>query len=270
MTITRSVWALAPGMLLALVFAVCAHASETQGWKTQDLHMHQAVDLPELSSLSAPRDVTVNVLLHNNPSTHHVNFVRWSDGSNVKQSVAVNWTGDGSPEQAFSVTLHLDPKLFDHDGWREVRITTNKDKPEREFTTTRLPVYVTGSGKSVENYAWSGSNAGRCGGGAWYPDLSSNYRVAFVDCRDVQTTQARALHAGDVIRVKAQDGGLYANIDPHFHAGDPGQQVIVNGAANSWKTVTIPSGLAPGPHKLHLRSQTGVEAGAFVLSFTTA
>jgi hypothetical protein len=258
---------IAAGVLLS---APTARGSEVQAWKTQDLHMHQAVDLPELSTLSAPRDVTVNVLLHNNPTSHHVNFVRWSDGSNVKQSVSVNWTGNATPEQAFTVTLHLDPAKFDHDGWREVRITTNKDKPDREFTTTRIPVYVTGSGKSVENYAWSGSNAGRCGGGSWYPDLSSNYRIAFVDCRDIQTTQTRPLVAGDTIRVKAQDGGLFANLDPHFHAGDPGQPMVVNGAANTWKTVTIPAGLAPGVHKLHIRSQTGVEAGAFVLSFTVA
>jgi hypothetical protein len=254
------------------VLAVCAipaSASETQGWKSQDEHIHQNVLLPELSSVSAPVDVQVKLLLHNNLTSRHINYIRWSDGSNVKQVVPLNVTGDGSSEQPFSATLHLDPKLFDHDGWRELRVTTNYDKPSRtEFTTTRLPVFVTGSGKSVENYAWKGgSDVGRCGGGAWYSDLSSNYRIVFIACPDVQMAQQRDLFAGDKIRVKAQDGGLFCNLDPHFHAGDPGIVLVANGAANTWTTLTIPGGLVPGAHKLHCRSQTGVEAGAFVLDF---
>ncbi len=72
------------------------------------------------------------------------------------------------------------------------------------------------------------------------------------------------------MRVKfqgAQSG--QANVDPHFHAGDAGLALDQNLAGNNtWTSVTIPAGLAPGAHKLVLRGRFGSEAGVYVLPFT--
>ena len=268
--------------VLALVFTTVALASvqEVQGWKSIDTHIHTQADVPMLQTLSAPVTVPVTTLLHNQCGAA-LTFIRWSDGSNIKQTVPVSVIGDCSSEQVITTNLTLDPALFDASGWRELRITSNIGSPEREFTTTRYPVNVV-NGKPKSNYAWDGVGAGRCGGGAWYPD--TDYRVVFVDCRDVQRSLTGVWHPGDRIRVKFQDGIGAANWDPHFHAGDFGiPQEIAGNAPNKWLTVTVPAfsaaqpgfpGFAPGWHKLHLRALGTTdslgEAGAYVLNLYVA
>jgi hypothetical protein len=248
------------------VTATGASAFEVQGWKTQDQHIHETFAMPFFTTISAPVTLQVDDLLHNAPTIEHVNFVDLQDQGTTISKASVSVWGDGSPEQRFSATVTIDPAKFAHSGWQEVRVRSNIDKPDREFPTTRLCLFIN-NGKSRSDYCGGPGVQGRCGGGAWYPDIPSNYRIIFIDCRDVALTQTRDLFAGDKIRVKAQDGGLFCNVDPHFHAGDPGIVLLANGAANTWTTLTIPGGLAPGAHKLHCRSQTGVEAGAFVLDF---
>jgi hypothetical protein len=264
--------------LFSLFFAPGAVASvqEVQGWKSINTHIHTQADVPMLGTLSARVTVPVTTLLHNQCGTA-LTFVRWSDGTNVKQSVPLSVTGDCSSEQVITTNLTLDPAKFDASGWRELRITSNIGFPEREFTTTRYPVNVV-NGLAKSDYAWDGVGAGRCGGGAWYPD--TEYRVAFVDCRDVQKSLTGVWHPGEKIRVKFEDGIGAANWDPHFHAGDFGiAQAIPGNAPNKWLTITIPQfspaapgvpSFGPGWHKLHLRSlgtsDNLGEAGAYVLN----
>jgi hypothetical protein len=262
----RLVTLLFGALAILLATAALASAYEVQGWKTQDQHIHETFTMPFFQTISSPTVLQVNDLLHNAPTNEHVSFVDLQDQGNTISKAAVSIWGDSSPEQRFSATVTIDPAKFAHSGYQEVRVRSNIDKPDREFTTTRLCLNIQ-NGKSRSDYCGGPTVAGRCGGGAWYPDIPSNYRIIFVDCRDVALTQTRDLFAGDKIRVKAQDGGLFCNLDPHFHADDPGMVLVANGAANTWTTLTIPGGLAPGPHKLHCRSQTGVEAGAFVLDF---
>ncbi|MGZ4275319.1 MAG: hypothetical protein ACXVFK_01480 [Solirubrobacteraceae bacterium] len=234
-------------------------------------HIHTDVCLPFLKTLSAPADIDVRSLLHNSDST--ARFVRWSDGSNVKQSVAVNWHPGPVMEASRYDTLHLDPALFDADGWRELRITTDANDPVkgRWYTTSRYCVFVQGSGKARSDYCGGPTTSGRCGWAGWYGD----YFNVYVDCRDYNRVLTGPLHAGDTLRVKFQDARGVATIDPDFHHDNPGQ-VIYDGAGNdTWRTITIPAGLAPGPHKLHLRTEqtrtsspAGTFAGAGVLTFT--
>jgi hypothetical protein len=268
--------------LLALVFATEAHAStqEVQAWKSIATHIHTAADVPMLQTLAAPITVPITTLLHNQCGTT-LDYVRWSDGSNVKQIVPLSVAGDCSSEQVITTNITLDPAKFDASGWRELRITSNIDVPEREFTTTRYPVNVV-NGKPRSDYAWDGVGAGRCGGGGWYPD--TDYRVVFVDCRDVRKSLSGVWHPGEQVRVKFQDGVGAATWDPHFHAGDFGfVQPIPGNAPNTWLTITIPQfsllplgskAFAPGWHKLHLRALGTTdnlgEAGAYVLSLYVA
>lgn len=262
-------------LILSLValFASAAIASatpyEVQDWQTQDRHAHLSADLPMLETLSSPRTVTFTVLLHNQPAATHVAWLELQDQGTSMVKIPLNVYGNGQSEQKFTVDVPLDPAKFAHSGWQEMRTRLNIDKPVRTFTTGRVAVNVQ-NGKSVSNYSGGPTVAGRCGGGAWYGDIPGNYRIIFVDCRDHYAANTRPLVPGDKIRVKSQDGELYANIDPHFHAGDVGIPLITGGKPNTWTTLTIPAGLAPGVHKLHFRSQTGIEAGAYVMTFTTA
>lgn len=263
--------ALGLALLVTLTLATAAMATpyEAQGWKTQDQHIHLIGDVPMLETLSAPTTLHMTILLHNAPTNEHVSFLDAQDQGTTISKVSLNIFGDNSKEQRIPVDITVDPAKFAHSGWQELRLRANIDKPDREFPTSRICVNIQ-NGKSLSNYCGGPTVAGRCGAGAWYPDIASNYRIIFVDCRDQYTANARPLVPGDKVRIKSQDGDLYANIDPHFHDGDAGIPLVVKGAANKWTTVTIPAGLAPGVHKLHMRSQTGVEAGAYVMTFTTA
>ena len=171
------------------------------------------------------------------------------------------------------MNLRIDPAQFAASGWREVRITANRGTPEREFTTSRLCLFVK-NGKSRSDNCNSGpegqpQEAGRCGGGSWYPQ--PEYRIVFIDCRDMQTMQTEHMQGGERIRVKGQDGPLTVTLDPSFHANpqNPGRVLLSNASADTWHTVTIPSDLSEGIHKLHSRAmatETG-EAGVHVQSF---
>jgi hypothetical protein len=257
--------------LFTVLFAAAAMAVpfSEQGWKTQDQHIHVEGDVPMLQTVSSPTTLHLTVLLHNNPSIFHVNFLDLQDQGTEIAKVPLNVFGQNSLSQSFPVDVTLDPNKFAHSGWQELRIRANIDKPDREFPTSRVCVNIQ-NGKSVSNYCGGPTVAGRCGSGAWYPDIPSNYRIVFVDCRDVNKAIHGTYAAGDKIRVKFQDGAGYVSVDPDFHHGNPGIVIGSNMAPNKWLTVTVPSGLAPGAHKLHLRSQTGVEAGAYVMTFNVA
>lgn len=259
-----------------LLLVVCSTASasteEVQGWRTSNDHIHTQFNAPMLGTLSSSLTVPVTTLLHNRAGGR-LTFVRWADGSNVKQTVSLNVVGTGAPEQSVVTNLTLNPSSFDASGWREARVTSNfvDTNGDREFTTTRTCIFVV-NGKSRSDYCAAGTttsvtSAGRCGGGAWY--AATEYSVAFVDCRDVKTAQTRSLVAGDTIRVKAQAGSLNVHLDPAFHAGNPGTVLLANGPTGTWRTITIPSGLAAGTHKLHVRDQrSNGEAGVYTLLFT--
>jgi hypothetical protein len=262
-TVQRLAIALAIALLIwVLIFLVvsCARGEEAQGWLTDDVHIHTIWDLPNLSILDKPLTVPVTTLLHN--QTAHLAFVRWSDGSNVIESIKTPVQGDGTGEQKIPVNFTLDPARFANSGWQEVRFTSNIDKPQREYTTTRLCLFVV-NGKKRSDYCGGPTVAGRCGAGAWYPD--TKYLVVFVDCRDVnRSLRGPAFSPGDKIRVKFQDGLGQATVDPHFHMGDRGTVIARDLPKNTWTTVTLPP-LSPGAHKLHLRSTARGEAGAYVL-----
>lgn len=261
--------------MAALGLTACDIPQEQQAWQTQNSHLHVSWDkLNMLDTLDAPRQVPLRVLFHNNPGT--LTFVRWSDGSAVKQVIRTDWTPGGDQSEAVypgDLTLTIDPAKFDASGWREVRITANRGEPEREFTTSRLCVFVE-NGKPRSDYcntgpAGSPQAAGRCGGGSWYP--VPEYRIVFIDCRDVKRAQEQPTRGGDTFRIKAQDGPLTATLDPAFHTGNEGRVLLRDAAANTWHTVRIPADIAPGVHKLHMRATapaTG-EAGVHVLTFLT-
>jgi hypothetical protein len=260
------------GLMIGL--AGCAVPQEQQGWQNADSHLHVSwadERMNNLGTLDEAVDLKVTVLFHNNPGT--LTFVRWSDYSDVRQRVDTDWTPGGDQHEArLDVNLRIDPAQFAASGWREVRITANRGEPEREFTTSRLCLFVK-NGKSRSDNCNTGpegdpQSAGRCGGGAWYPE--PEYRIAFIDCRDMQTMQTRELQGGDRIRVKGQDGPLTVTLDPAFHASppNPGRELLRGGSANTWHTVTIPSDLSPGVHTLHSRAMaSNGEAGVHVQKF---
>lgn len=255
-------------IMAALAVAVPAHADmEVQGWQTADDHIHTSVPINMLETISAPRPIVVTTLLHNR-SGGNLTFVRWSDQNGIKETVKMSVPGTGESEQRIYTNLTINPALVSTSGWTEIRVTSNfvDNAGKREFTTTRLCVNIQ-NGKSVSNFCGGPTTSGRCGGGAWY--TATDYSVATVDCRDINTAQTRPLVAGDTIRVKAQAGVAMVNLDPAFHVGNPGTALLVNGVKGTWHTITIPAGLAPGTHKLHIRDQrTNGEAGAYVLVFT--
>ncbi len=216
-----------------------------------------------LQTLSSPLVMPVTTLLHH--EVEPLSYVRWSDGSNVKQRVDIEVQGDGSDEQRVVTELTLDPAKFDASGWREVRITSNMAGSRREFTTTRTCVFVV-NGKSRRDYCGGPTVAGRCGGGAWYPDTL--YRIVMVDCRDVAKAQTGSFNPGDTVRVKFQNGPGFANLDPAFHAGNPGTVLGADLAMDKWQKITIPTDAPAGAHKLHLRATGAGAAGAYVLAFT--
>jgi hypothetical protein len=250
---------------LALAAAAPALAGEAQGWQTDSKHIHTVWVGNEFENLAAPRQLPVTTLFHNRNPGDKVTFVRWSDGSNVKQSVSTNFVATGASEESFTVNLKLDPAAFDASGWREVRVTSNVALTDgtREFSTTRWCVFVNNS-KPRSDYCGGPAMQGRCGGGAWY--TQTQYLVAFVDCRDVQRAATTGFRPGDTIRVKAQHAGsrLLSTWDPAFHSGNPGVGAQNLPGSNTWQRVTVPP-LAPGVHKLHLRDNYAGFSGAYVL-----
>jgi hypothetical protein len=236
-----------------------------EGWHAtssppSQVHAHEGFQAPMFQTISGCMSVPVTTLFHNNPST--AQWIRWSDGSNVKQVIDYpDWTPGAVFEATRVDTLNICQSQFDSWGWREVRVTENNGSP-RDFGTTRWCVWVPNNGKSRSDYCGGPTVAGRCGGGWWYEDLA--YSIVFVDCRDVNIVQTRNLVAGDKIRAHAQAGTLIARLDPDFHYGNEGTAAaFVNGA---W---TVPSGLAPGTHRLHMRDgRSNGEAGVYVLVFT--
>jgi hypothetical protein len=264
---------------LPLLVAAClllapssiAHAIEIQAWDSDpnfspsQQHIHATDTLTQFQRISGTTQFQVTVLLHN--STAHINWVRWGCESSVKQYVPVNWQGTGAHEERFGpVTLSISPSQCPG-LYREIRVTANADRipltNNRAFTTTRTCLQM---GTSGTNYCGGPTQAGRCGGGAWYE--ATEYSIARVDCRDVATMQSRPLRPGvDTIRVDAQAGSVFAHIDPGFHAFNPGIAVVSNGGT-SWRTFTVPAGLAPGPHKLVVRDRrTNGEEGVAVFGF---
>lgn len=254
--------------LTLLSVSAPVHAdTEVQGWRTTNDHIHTSVPLDMLATISAPTPINVTTLLHNRVGGT-LTFVRWSDQSGIRQVVKMSVTGTGESEQRVVTPLTIDPALIPTSGYTEIRVTSNfvASDGSREFTTTRLCLNIV-NGKTRKDYCGGPTVAGRCGGGAWY--TATDYSVATVDCRDIKTTQTRPLVAGDTIRVKAQSGSLMVNLDPAFHVGNPGTSLLAGGVKGTWHKVTIPTGLTPGVHKLHVRDQrTNGEAGAYVLTFT--
>ena len=89
-------------LFVSLVAAQAAHAGtqEVQGWLTPDIHVHTTFDAPMLQTLSSPLVMPVTTLLHH--EVEPLSYVRWSDGSNVKQCVDVGVQGDAGAHR-----LHL-------------------------------------------------------------------------------------------------------------------------------------------------------------------
>lgn len=260
--------------LLALATMACAlpasaSAIEVQAWKTANSHIHTIDCVQQFQTISAPLRCPLTTLLHNSDET--VTFTRWSDYSSVIQSIPMLWQPGVVSEAIRTDTFTLDPASVAASGWREVRWTSNADSPTRAFTTTRECLWIV-NGKRRSDNCGGPTTAGRCGGGGWYPDPPDNYLISTIDCRDV--ARAQSWHAGDRIRVRFQGSGNHgeANIDPRFHQGDAGVVLATNlVGGNAWTTVTIPAGLAPGPHRLVLRDvwKNGNE-GVYVQPFTLA
>jgi len=248
---------------------------EAQGWRTVNDHIHTACQLPMLSKLDSFVSTSCTTLLHNRVGGE-LTFLRWGDETNVIEYFPMSVVGTGESEQKVVTNITMNPAKFTKSGWREIRVTSNfvASNGDREFTTTRVCVFVA-NGNPRSDYCNKGeagvspTAAGRCGAGAWY--AATLYSVVFVDCRDVWKSLTRSLSAGDTIRVKAQTGTglLYVNLDPVFHANNPGTPLIVGVPSGTTATVTIPSGLSPGLHKLHMRDERlNGEAGIYVLPFT--
>jgi hypothetical protein len=257
--------------LSAIALASCSQTTpfEAQAWLNSDNHIHTEIaDAPMLVTVSSPQPMHVTTRLHNRVG--QLTFVDTQYGPSGTQLEKHSYSdrfGNGTPEQVFQDTFTIDPAKFPNSGWQEIRVRSNiMENGRREFTTTRLCADIQ-NGKPRSDYCGGPATEGRCGSGAWYDDIQ--YRIVFVDCRDVARALLGTAHkAGDQVRVKMQDGPGIATIDPKFHAGDPGRVIASNIPANTWTTVTIPGGLSRGPHKLHLRAMGGLEAGVYVLPFT--
>jgi hypothetical protein len=246
---------------------------ESQAWDG-DEHVHTAACFPMLDTLSAAVDLDVVTLLHDNDG--RLTFVRWSDGSNVKQSVSMSVTPGPVNEYRRTDVLRLDPASFDASGWREVRLTSNVQDPAkgRWYTTTRWCVFVQ-NGKSRSDYCGGPTVQGRCGAAGWY----GQYFNVYMDCRDYARRDA-PVSGRWCPRVKFEHERGVATIDPHFHASppDPGVVVYDGPGSNTWRPVCIDTtGLINGPHKLHVRTEhtrtsapAGTFAGALVVPFTVA
>ncbi|MBA3688456.1 MAG: hypothetical protein H0W81_06480 [Chloroflexi bacterium] len=246
-----------------------AGAEEVQGWKTDTEHVHTTFNLVQNQAISGTVPVTITSLCHNNLST--ITFVRIAVQSTVVAVDNADHRCTGAVEETFTTTLNLTASQSSFQGYNEVRVTTNVVRPggEREFTTSRTCLNFQ-NGKAAGNYCGGPTQAGRYGGGAWYMDVAGNYLLSTVDGRDLAYLQTHPVPGGYRVRVRFQ-GATYgqANVDPRFHAGDPG--LVLNQSLagnNAWTYVDIPAGLAPGAHKLVLRGRFGSEAGVYVLPFT--
>jgi hypothetical protein len=253
--------------------AAGADAVESQAWDG-DEHIHTGTCFPMLDTLSAPVDLDVVTLLHNNNG--RLTFVRWSDGSAVKQSISMSVAPGPVNEYRRTDVLRLDPARFDRSGWREVRLTSNVEDPVkgRWYTTTRFCVFVR-NGKSRSDYCGGPTVQGRCGAAGWYGE----YLNVFMDCRDYARRDA-PVSGTWCPRLKFEHERGIATVDPHFHASppDPGLVMYSGPGSNSWRSVCIDTRrLGNGPHVLHARTEhartsapVGTFAGAFAVSFTVA
>jgi hypothetical protein len=252
-----------------------AYALESQTWWTpiagapdpaEPGHVHTGACFPLKGTLSGPASIDVVTQLHNNPSK--LTLVRWSDGSNVKQTISKSFSCPTS-QCAQTDTLTLDPAKFDYSGWREVRITSNTQTLDgnRMYTTTRWCIFVV-NGKPQSNYCGP-SSPGRNGTAGWYTGVE--YMNAYVDDA---TFPYGPVGMGSCMRMKGDRSTLFVSLDPHWHniPPDPGR-VLYNGAGNNtWRTICLPSDLVPGSvHRVFERTDatgtTPVGTGSGVYTF---
>jgi hypothetical protein len=82
--------------VLVLVAAVPARAGEVQGWQTDTKHIHTIWAGEQFENLAVARQMPVTTLFHHRNPGDKVTFVRWSDGSELKQSATSNFMTSAS------------------------------------------------------------------------------------------------------------------------------------------------------------------------------
>ena len=255
---------------------------EAQAWWNRDgiqtpeapgHHIHVSATIPRPGVIVNGRvDVPVTITLHDQVSGP--TWIRWSDGSTVKGSIALDGfngfactTHDGFTDCKRSVVLPIDFGGFGT-GLRELRISVNvpDEQPDvagsqRMFNSTGWPVAV----RALSPIAEGGRSVNFIEARGWYTD--HEYQNARL------TTGIPSVRAGGTIGVKLApgSGGIattysLVTLDPDMHRHLIGRVLLERNGAFSG-SVVIPADLAPGTHKLTLLASDGKDAGVLVIPF---
>ena len=175
------------------------------------------------------------------------------------------------------VWFHVDVPLtgMKNDGRYEFRCTLNIPKTpagvsagNRQYNTTRWHAIV----KNGKPYKDAGESVDRMGAAGWYTGVEySNTAIKAVD--GLKLFYGAPVKAGDKVTVRGEFPELFVGIDTKPHTEDKGIVLYEGTGSKVWKTVTFPSGLTPGLHRLYIRttkngtSPKGTGSGAWFIPF---
>lgn len=239
---------------------------ESQGWWNKNgivvptsvgHHTHVSVCEPvDGVVVDGTVDFQVGILTHDQIGT--VTSFRVSDSSNVIKTVPVS-VGPGDAQLPLTFSVNFSSWSA---GLHELRWTANISKNSegnRQYQSTEWLICVRAcspnrSARTTPDWGARGWYTGRGYANAWIKNrlpLNINAPVSY--------------KIGPGSGGKATKYGL-VTIDPDMHHGNAGLVLRTCSAACSG-TVSIPSGLASGWHKLAVVSSDGLNAGVFVAGF---
>lgn len=259
---------------------------DAQSWWTQTPdragsdfgHAHLGACIPERQTISAPTKLDVRLVLHDNPG-------RFNSGSLVLKGTDYETTVQKFTASGFTCpagtcprwfTLPLDPAQFRHSGLQEVRFRGYVDEPDgnRMAVSLNWQLYVS-NGKSRADVTRRPYLRGK----GWYTGAGyCEASLASLPLPDAPISAPWNAVAFSAWHGESDDLPVThhtARLDADFHAGIPGT-VLVDGAGPWYGALTIdPSALAPGIHKLLVRTDCAdprgsTNSGVLVVGVPTA
>ncbi len=246
-------------------------------------HLHVGACIPEREKLSAPRDLDVRLILHDNGPTKvyssgsyppYVSLVHKGAGyeTTVEKDYFTGWScAVGTCTKWTKMTL--DPAKFQESGLQEVRFrfflhVKDPDGTKRMSASLNWQLYVD-NGKTRRDVTRDPFVRGK----GWY--TGSNYCEAGL--RSVPLPDYPVADPWAPV-VRLLDHGTSdvdpkhhtVTLDPDFHNGVPG--TVIRSADGTYEgPVSVPAG--PGPHRLALKNECpdsrGTNVGVLVVPFAS-
>jgi len=223
-------------------------------------HVHTALCFPLRQVVRGTTPLDIRVTMHMNPGRLETLTVQiGGSGQYVAAKKKFSPALTCAEECVWWFHLDMNTSGFSNDGWQEVRIRPKITEPDGNqlVGSTSYQVYLA-NGKKISNYRPPDFMQGK----GWY--TKTGYAQARMTAGfpfDGPVSGAWTVQLGCDSSDQAVTGCL-VTIDPHFHELHEGQVLFRSNRA--WKgSLTIDTTrLAPGPHKLVIRSDVADSRGS--------